>query len=115
MGLRFRKNVRDLPGKPDIVFPTRKVAVFCDGDFWHGRKWRSRRRKLQRGPNSQYWVKKISTNIARDRKHDRQLRRLGWAVLRFWETEILDDPTKAATEIADVVRSRNGSRRARDS
>lgn len=66
MGLRFRKNVEALPGKPDIVFSTPQVAVFCDGDFWHGRSWRALKPKLDRGTNANYWSEKIAINIKRD-------------------------------------------------
>src|SRR5437667_9572629 len=57
-GLRFRANVKTLPGRPDIVFSQAKVAVFCDGDFWHGRNWRTVKKKLSRGWNSGYWQAK---------------------------------------------------------
>jgi len=91
MGLRFRKNVRDLPGKPDIVFTKQRVAVFCDGDFWHGRDWPARKRKLHKGANALCWTKKIGANIQRDRLLDQDLKRLGWKVLRLWESDILED------------------------
>ena len=67
--LTFRRNVASLPGKPDIVFVRQRLAVFCDGDFWHGRKWNLRKEKLARGSNAEYWVAKIEANIARDRHH----------------------------------------------
>jgi DNA mismatch endonuclease (patch repair protein) len=91
-GLRFRKNVRSLEGKPDIVFIRQRVAVFCDGDFWHGRKWKQLLQKLSAGHNSQYWVKKIQTNRERDKRTNAILRRSGWLVLRFWETDIQRTP-----------------------
>lgn len=104
MGLRFRKNVRDLPGKPDIVFRKQRVAVFCDGDFWHGRNWPARRRKLNKGANALYWTKKIHANIQRDRLHDEELQRLGWRELRLWESDILKDPYRCALEVVELVR-----------
>src|SRR5687767_6641593 len=64
-GLRFRKHVRDLPGKPDVVCMEDRAVVFCDGDFWHGRQWRARRKKLAQGANSDYWIAKIESNIRR--------------------------------------------------
>lgn len=88
-GLRYRKNVKGLPGKPDIVFVGSRLAVFCDGDFWHGRDWKQRRRKLERGSNSDYWIAKIERNMERDREVDARLADEGWRVLRFWESEIL--------------------------
>ena len=107
MGLRFRKNVRDLPGKPDVVFTGPRVAVFVDGDFWHGRNWRKRKRKLQAGSNAAYWVPKIEANRVRDRRHAKELRARGWAVLRVWEADVLSDPRRQAQRIADVVRARH--------
>ena len=106
LGFRFRKNVKDLPGKPDIVFPREKVAVFCDGDFWHGRNWRSEKRRLQQGPNAPYWVAKIKANVERDKRYNQMLRQLGWEIFRFWESEILSNPVEAAEKIAQTVISR---------
>jgi len=62
-GLRCRKNVVDLPGKPDLVFKGARVVVFCDGDFWHGKEWADRRKKLLAGTNPGYWVAKIKRNM----------------------------------------------------
>lgn len=120
-GLRYRVASRELPGKPDVVFPGARVVVFVDGDFWHGRDLRSRLAKLQRGHNAPYWVAKISTNVARDRRHDSALTEAGWTVLRFWETDIakgLPDVVGAVErEIrgrsAQTSRRRNGWRTAR--
>jgi DNA mismatch endonuclease Vsr len=103
MGFRFRKNVRDLPGRPDIVFRGHRVAVFCDGDFWHGRNWAYRRRKLKKGANSSYWVAKIKANIDRDKSHDGQLRQEGWRVVRLWEKDILADAHGAASRVANLL------------
>src|SRR5690348_4254231 len=69
LGLRFRKNVKTLLGKPDIVFSRARVVVFCDGDFWHGRKWRELKPKLDQGTNAAYWSAKIATNIDRDNRN----------------------------------------------
>jgi DNA mismatch endonuclease (patch repair protein) len=102
-GCRYRKNVRTLPGKPDIVFVTRKVVVFCDGDFWHGRNWRHLSAKLRAGSNSPYWLQKIKTNRLRDRRTNQALREVGWTVLRFWESDIRRDPEQIAREICQVV------------
>ena len=103
-GLRYRKNVKALPGKPDIVFTTGRVAIFCDGDFWHGRYWQQLSRKLSTGANPSYWLHKIESNRQRDRRTDESLRKAGWTVLRFWETDILGDPERVAVEIAKIVR-----------
>jgi DNA mismatch endonuclease (patch repair protein) len=103
-GLRYRKNVATLPGKPDIVFTRRKVVVFCDGDFWHGRDWQRLSTKLNTGANPSYWLLKIKTNRERDRRTDRLLQEAGWTVLRYWETDIHRDPERVAFEIAHIVR-----------
>src|SRR5262245_10843959 len=80
LGARYRLHLDNLPGRPDIVFPSAKVAVFCDGDFWHGRNWQARRRRLAHGSNADYWIPKILANRARDRRVSRQLSDLGWTV-----------------------------------
>lgn len=106
MGFRFRKNVRGLPGVPDIVFPRERVAVFCDGDFWHGRDWGSRREKLHGGANPDYWIAKISRNMERDVVQAAALRRSGWRVLRFWESTILKNPDSVALRVGKAVSRR---------
>lgn len=103
MGLRYRLHPADLAGRPDIVFRSARIAVFCDGDFWHGRNWRSRRRKLARGANSEYWIAKIRANIDRDRARDRTLRRGGWTVVRVWESQIKLETESVAEAIAAAV------------
>lgn len=107
-GLRFRKNVLHLPGKPDVVFPRAQVAVFVDGDFWHGREWPARRRRLVKGSNSAYWTAKIRSNMRRDIAVARSLENEGWMVLRFWESEVKSDAPKVLSMIRDAVRSRIG-------
>ena len=103
-GLRFRKNDPTTFGRPDIVFRLDRVAVFCDGDFWHGRGWLRRSRKLRTGTNAAYWIEKISRNIQRDRRVDRALAREGWLVLRLWETDILKDPVACAQKVQAALR-----------
>jgi len=106
-GLRYRKNVSTLPGKPDIVFPGARVAVFCDGDFWHGKAWKHRREKLSSGTNPDYWIRKIEGNMKRDRAHNRALLRAGWRVLRCWESDILRELSSVVSEITEAVRTRS--------
>jgi DNA mismatch endonuclease (patch repair protein) len=105
-GLRFRKNVKSLPGKPDIVFIKARVVVFCDGDFWHGRNWESRKTKLEGGTNSEYWVAKIAMNIERDKRNTALLEALDWLVLRVWEGDIKKSLETVAGNIETVVRGR---------
>ena len=98
-GLRFRKNVRALPGNPDIVFVRARVAVMVNGDFWHGWRFSAWSRKL--GP---YWQEKIARNRRRDVRNIRKLRRLGWTVIRIWGHDIEADPIGCAARVEAVVR-----------
>ncbi len=99
LGLRYRKNVATLPGKPDIVFTRARVAVFVDGDFWHGRNWEERLAKLQKGANAPYWVAKIAANMERDRRKTAELEAAGWTVIRVWETDVLHDLAAQSSRI----------------
>jgi DNA mismatch endonuclease (patch repair protein) len=106
MGLRFRKNVRSLPGKPDIVFSGAHVVVFCDGDFWHGRDWPNLRKKLRRGSNAPYWSAKIARNIRRDASITNLLKCAGWHVIRIWEGKIRENPALVAAQVRKIVTAR---------
>jgi len=106
LGLRYRKYAKHLPGKPDILFANARVAVFCDGDFWHGRYWSFLRRKLKNGSNPDYWTRKIASNIKRDDLSTKALKGLGWYVLRVWETDIQKDPKGVAHMNALCVKKR---------
>jgi DNA mismatch endonuclease (patch repair protein) len=99
-GLRFRLHDRGLPGCPDLVFNTAKVAVFIDGDFWHGWYFPRWRKKL-----SSYWENKISRNRNRDQSNFRRLRKSGWRVIRIWEHEVEADPAKCVDRLVQAVRS----------
>ena len=110
-GLRFRKHSRLLPGRPDIVFFGARVAVFVDGDFWHGRDWSSRRKMLIRGHNARYWVAKIERNMLRDREQEAILARTGWLVMRFWETDVKAAPDNAAAAVQAAVLRRRAAPR----
>lgn len=102
-GHRYRKNVAGLPGHPDIVFVRAQVAIFCDGDFWHGRDWESRSRKLEAGTNSDYWLAKIQRNMERDYENTLHLERMGWIVLRFWESEIRTSTKDVVRKIEEIL------------
>src|SRR3569623_2050140 len=73
-GARYHLHAASLPGKPDIEFPSARLAVICDGDFWHGRNWSARRKRLLRGANPDYWIAKIQSNLRRDRLSSNALR-----------------------------------------
>jgi len=102
-GARYRLHAQDLPGKPDIVFRGKRLAVFVDGDFWHGRDWESQRERLARRRNASYWISKIEYNRARDARNTEKLEADGWRVLRFWETDIKVDPGAAACRVLEVL------------
>jgi DNA mismatch endonuclease, patch repair protein len=99
LGLRYRLNRSDLPGNPDLVFCRQRIVVFVDGDFWHGREWERRKERLSCGSNSTYWIAKISYNRERDHRNNAALANLGWRVLRLWETDILKDAERAASQV----------------
>lgn len=101
--IRYSLRSRQLPGRPDLVFRKARVVVFCDGDFWHGRKLGARLERLAAGHNASYWIAKIQANAARDRRNTRALRKLGWRVLRFWESEIVRAPERVADKVAKAV------------
>ena len=84
-----------LPGKPDIVYVSKKIAVFLDGDFWHGYNWK----KLGKVPPRKYWQKKIQKNIDRAKKYNKMLKKDGWKVIRIWEHEIKKDAEKCINKI----------------
>ena len=102
--LRYRKNNRTILGTPDFSFKKYKVAVFADGDFWHGKDWDKRRNKL--GANAGYWFDKIERNIERDYKVNKHLRENGWTVLRFWESDIKKNLDKIADYVAAAIEQR---------
>ncbi len=91
LGFRYRLNVKNLPGKPDLVFPKHRTVIFVHGCFWHGHN--CKRGKRVPKTNRAYWTEKIARNKARDRKNAAALRRLGWRVVTIWECKIKDlDP-----------------------
>lgn len=96
-GLRYRKNVKTITGKPDIVFKGKKVAVFCDSEFWHGYDWEHRNLEIK--SRREFWVPKIERNIKRDREVSEKLEAEGWIVLRFWGRQI----KKNTAGCADII------------
>lgn len=101
LGFRYRLNVKRLPGKPDIVMRKYKLAIFVDGEFWHGNKWKEKKPKIK--SNTEYWIKKIEGNITRDRLNNRKLKDQGFTVLRFWEQAIRKDIEKCVRRIVEVT------------
>ena len=105
-GLRFRINYKLLKGKPDIVFIKKKIAVFCDGDFWHGHNWAIRGLPsfdVELEKYNKYWSLKILKNVERDKKVTFLLEAEGWTVLRFWESDIKENIQYCADVIEEKV------------
>ncbi|HET8797358.1 MAG TPA: very short patch repair endonuclease [Thermoanaerobaculia bacterium] len=98
-GFRFRKHCRDIPGRPDIVFRSKRVAVFIDGDFWHGYRFPTWAHSL-----SPFWREKINRNRQRDLRNFRRLRREGWTVVRLWQHEIERNLPGAVERVVRQVR-----------
>jgi DNA mismatch endonuclease (patch repair protein) len=94
----WRCHRRDLPGRPDLAFGRRRLAVFIDGAFWHGRPDR-----YWKGRSGPYWDAKIARNQARDRRVDDELAVIGWRVLRLWDDEINADPGSAACRVIEAL------------
>ena len=88
-GFRYRLNVKNLPGRPDIVIGSKKVAIFIDGEFWHGYDWEKKKNRIK--ANRDYWVPKIEANMLRDVSNTNELIAKGYKVLRFWEDQVKKD------------------------
>lgn len=92
-GVYFQKHYSKVPGKPDIALPRKKIAVFIDGDFWHGKTFNQFAAKRE-DPDQDYWVQKIRTNIERDLKQNKELEIMGWKYIRVWEKDIMRKSTR---------------------
>jgi len=93
-GLRYRKNCTGVCGKPDICYIGKKVAIFCDSEFWHGFDWENKQFAFR--TNAEFWLSKIKRNMERDRIVNEALTQSGWKVLRFWGKDIKRDTKKCA-------------------
>lgn len=103
-GLRYRKNVTSIVGKPDIAFLGKKVAVFCDSEFWHGFNWEERKKDFK--SNQDFWIPKIERNIQRDIEVNKQLTEEGWTVLRFWGCDIKKNCSECADKIQESLKEK---------
>lgn len=101
IGLRYRKNDKSIFGKPDFVFKKYKIAVFCDSEFWHGKDWQ--KKKHEHKSNVDFWHKKISGNIKRDKEVNKKLTTDGWLVFRFWGKEIKEKPLICVRKIEEAI------------
>ena len=102
-GYRYRKNCKEIPGKPDIALTKYKIAIFCDSEFFHGKDWEVLKPQLERGKNAEFWINKISKNQQRDDEINKQLQFLGWTVIRFWGKEIMKQTEECIKVIEETV------------
>lgn len=102
-GFRYRKNYDKLPGKPDIALTKYKIAIFCDGEFFHGKDWEVLKHKLEKGNNPDFWIKKITRNQQRDDEVNKQLLFMGWTVIRFWGNEIKKNPEQCVKVVEEII------------
>lgn len=103
-GLRYRKNVKSVYGHPDIAFIGKKIAVFCDSEFWHGYDWEHRKEDFK--VRQDFWIPKIERNMTRDKEVNEKLKEDGWIVLRFWGKEIKNDIDSCVEKIESTYNDR---------
>lgn len=100
-GYRYRKNYKRMPGSPDIAILKHRIAVFVDGEFWHGKDWENRKASLKR--NREYWIEKIEENMARDLRNDQLLTQAGWTPIHFWEKEVMKNLPVCVSKIEEAI------------
>ena len=103
-GIRYRKNVSKVFGKPDLAFIGKKVAVFCDSEFWHGYDWENKQKEIK--SRREFWIPKIERNMARNHEVNERLESEGWIVLRFWGKEIKKNVSACAEIIENTLEAR---------
>lgn len=103
-GIRYRKNVNRIYGKPDIAFIGMKIAVFCDSEFWHGYNWDERKKDFK--SHQEFWIPKIERNMQRDIEVNEKLESEGWLVLRFWGNDIKKKTAECADQIENAINCR---------
>ena len=102
-GHRYRKNYGELPGKPDIALTKYKIAIFCDGEFFHGKDWEVLKPRLEKSNNSEFWISKISRNRERDDEVNKKLLFMGWTVIRFWGNDIKTHTDECVKVIEETI------------
>ena len=106
-GIRYRKNVKSIFGHPDVAFVGKKVAVFCDSEFWHGYDWENKNAEIK--SNRDFWIPKIERNIKRDKEVNKYLEEQGWTVIRFWGKDIKNDAEACADQIVRILKKKNNN------
>jgi len=101
-GIRYRRNVQNIFGKPDFALKKYKLAIFCDSEFWHGKDWDTKKKEIK--SNKEFWYNKIESNIKRDKNVNLVLTSEGWIVLRFWGKEIIKNTEDCVDKIDFVIK-----------
>lgn len=102
-GIRYRKNYKGLPGRPDIAVTKYKIAIFVDSEFFHGKDWEEKKPTIAKGANSDYWVAKIERNIERDAEKEKALTEMGYRVIRFWSKDVLKETDTCVRKVEELV------------
>jgi DNA mismatch endonuclease (patch repair protein) len=105
LGIRYRLHNKKLPGNPDIANKKCKMAIFVDGEFWHGFEWE--KKKLKIGANRDFWIPKIERNMQRDHENNNKLAGMGYKVFRFWEKTLYKELDKCVDEIITYLKKCN--------
>ena len=100
-GYRYRLNYKVLPGSPDIALTKYRIAIFIDGEFWHGKDFEQRKTKLKN--NKDYWIEKIQENIDRDLKNDKLLRQMDWYPIHFWSNDVIKYCNQCVEEVICLI------------
>ncbi|WP_270469495.1 very short patch repair endonuclease [Faecalibacillus faecis] len=103
-GYRYRLNYKALPGSPDIALTKYRIAIFIDGEFWHGKDFEQRKTKLKN--NKDYWIEKIKENIDRDLRNDKLLRQMDWYPIHFWSNDVIKYCNQCIDEIIYTIENR---------
>ena len=106
-GFRYRKNCKKVYGHPDVAFLGKKIAVFCDSEFWHGYDWENRKSEIK--SNKDFWIPKIERNMRRDQEVTSTLEKEGWTVIRFWGKEIQKDVGKCVDIIEEAYKRKSSN------
>lgn len=104
-GYRYRKNNSSVFGKPDFTFRKYKIAIFCDSEYFHGKEWEIQKHRIK--TNTEFWHKKIKSNIARDKRVNEELFKNGWKVIRFWGEDIKKNIDFCVNGIETAIKERS--------
>lgn len=109
LGYRYRKNNRSVFGKPDLTFKQLKIAVFVDSEYFHGKDWDINKHRIK--TNRKFWWSKIESNMARDKEVNRQLKKQGWKILRFWSREVNKNLRTCIRKIEQTIDKRSHAKK----